>query len=144
MLIRIIHTILHYVKNQILVNNKFISNEIYYGPEKVENGVIINNGISIGCMDPNISIPNIYRLDVGLSRGAANFKDRNDDSYIYSRTPQVIKITYTNEIPKVTIIKSSLENTKIHIKDYNIQNGGYYEKYIKYKNKYNNLKSKLK
>ena len=122
------------------ITNEFFSNEIYYGSEKkLENGIIINNGISISCLDPLISIPNIYRLDVGMSRGAANYKDRNDDSYIYSRSPQVIKINYIDNIPKVSIIKSSLENTRIHIQDYNITNdkkGGYYKKYLKYKSKY--------
>jgi hypothetical protein len=123
------------------IKNEFISEHIYYGPEKIlENGVIINNGISISCLDSSISIPNIYRLDVGMSRGVANYQARNDDSWIYSRTPQVIKINYENNIPKVTIIKSSLQNTKTHIQDYNIlnvsQSGGYYNKYLKYKSKY--------
>jgi hypothetical protein len=131
------------------ISNEFFSRDIYRIPEneiktpkKIENGIIINNGISLGCLDPLISIPNVYRLDVGMSRGAANDLDRNDDEYIYSRTPQVIKINYIDNIPKVSIIKSSIENTRIHIPDYNKPNihTNFKIKYLKYKNKYLNLK----
>jgi hypothetical protein len=103
-----------------LVNNEFYSEEIYNGDEKKVDGVIINNGISISCNKDKI--PQIYRLDVGLSRGAYNFKNNDSDEYIYSRTPQVLKIVYQDYVPKVSIIKSSVENTRIHVPGLGISN----------------------
>jgi hypothetical protein len=143
-----------YFKDDIIVNHEFYSEEIYNGDEKKidfsGNKIIINNGISVSCNKNKI--PQIYRLDVGLSRGAYNFQNNDTDEYLYSRTPQVLKIIYIDFIPKVSIIKSSVENTRIHVPGIEISNddikgGGIYQdkykiKYFKYKTKYLDLKYK--
>jgi len=134
-------------QDEILVNHEFYSEEIYSGDEKIINDkIIINNGISVSCNQDKI--PQVYRLDVGLSRGAYSFKNNNSDEYIYSRTPQVLKIVYLDFVPKVSIIKSSVENTRIHVPGLGISNdevkeGTFMKKYLKYKNKYLNLKNIL-
>ena len=107
--------------DDIIVSNEFKSDSIYYGKEKKENNININNGISVSC--PINGIPTIYRLDIGMSRGAYNMQNNNDDGYIYSRTPQILKIIYNeNDKPIISIIKSSLENTRIHVPGLNIFN----------------------
>jgi hypothetical protein len=65
---------------------------------------------------------------------------------IYSRTPQVLKITYIEDEAKISIIKSTYENTLIHLYSYlNIEDlpnnfDIYKNKYFKYKMKYLKLK----
>jgi hypothetical protein len=142
----------NYINDGIIVNNKFVEGNVYNGDGKIKDDIIINNGISVGCNNER-GLSKIFRIDVGLSRGAFNFKDNDTDEYLYSRTPQVLEIIYEDNIPKVNIIKSSVENTKIHISDLGISNetygiingleGGYYYKYLKYKAKYANLKKKF-
>ena len=76
-----------------------------------------------------------------MSRGF-NLSDY-DEKHIFSRTPQVLKIVYNNNFsePNITIIKSSLKNTLIHLHD-NYINPYIKFKYLKYKIKYLNLKLK--
>jgi hypothetical protein len=97
-------------------------------------------GITVSC-GININKPSIFRVDVGMSRGF-NLSDY-DEKHIFSRTPQVLKIVYTDNFsePKITIIKSSLKNTLIHLHDNYIN--PYKNKYLKYKNKYLKLKENL-
>jgi len=71
-----------------------------------------------------------------MSRGF-NTKKYSDE-FVYSRTPQVIKIDYSNGEPVVTIIKSTLKNTLIHLTD--MDKNPYAKKYKKYKSKYYLLK----
>jgi len=67
---------------------------------------------------------------------------------IYSRTPQVLKIQYINNEAKISIIKSTYDNTIKHLYSYlNIEDlpnnfDIYRQKYLKYKMKYLNLKNK--
>ena len=56
----------------------------------------------------------------------------------YSRTPQVLKIDYSSGTPLVTIVKSTLKNTLIHLTDMDVN--PYAKKYKKYKSKYALLK----
>ena len=87
----------------------------------------------------NLNNPSIFRLDVGMSRGfnVMNFSKE----YIYSRTPQVLKINYVH-LPKISVIKSSLHNTLIHLTELDVN--PYEQKYRKYKQKYLNMKEKVK
>jgi hypothetical protein len=141
----------NYINDGIIVNNKFPEGSVYNGTGKIKDDIIINNGISVGCNNER-GLSKIFRIDVGLSRGAFNFKDNDTDEYLYSRTPQVLEIIYESDQPKVNLIKSSVENTKIHICDLGISNetyeknlmkGGYYHKYLKYRAKYAFLKKKF-
>jgi hypothetical protein len=70
-----------------------------------------------------------------MSRGF-NVREYSDE-YVYSRTPQVLKIQYNENEPSISIIKSSLKNTLIHVKDMDVN--PYKGKYIKYKSKYLSL-----
>ena len=98
-------------------------------------------GITVSCGIRNnnkidFNNPSIFRIDVGMSRGF-NTKKYSEE-YVYSRTPQVIKIDYSNDEPVVTIIKSTLKNTLIHLVDMDVN--PYANKYKKYKSKYYLLK----
>ena len=99
----------------------------FYISFKDENGNYIKNK------------PSIFRIDVGMSRGF-NKGDFNKET-AYSRTPQVLKIEYINNEPKISIIKSTFNNTSIHMKDWDID--PYRLKYLKYKTKYLKLKSNI-
>jgi hypothetical protein len=102
-------------------------------------------GITVSCGDRDENgnyiknKPSIFRIDVGMSRGfnKGNFNKET----AYSRTPQVLKIEYINNEPKISIIKSTFENTIIHMKDWDFD--PYRLKYLKYKNKYLKLKSNI-
>ena len=65
----------------------------------------------------------------------------NSNENTYSRTPQVLKIDYTDNKPKTSIIKSTLKNTLIHVIDMDVN--PYQKKYNKYKAKYYHLKKSL-
>ena len=112
------------------------------------------NGITVSCGNTKDS-PSIFRIDVGMSR-AFNIKDitidENRNKIIMSRTPQVLKIIYNKDIrePQMSIIKSTLENTLIHVPDMDKQSDlgiksthdiHYKNKYLKYKLLYCNLKN---
>jgi hypothetical protein len=127
-------------------NNDFVFSEEFGAP--VYKGEPVNTkenkaiyGITVSCGDRNDKgdmnedIPSIFRIDVGMSRGF-NVREYSDD-YVYSRTPQVLKIQYSGNKPTMTIIKSSLKNTLIHVKDMDVN--PYKGKYIKYKSKYLSL-----
>ena len=92
------------------------------------------NGITASCGDRTDNMfdknkPSVYRVDISMSR-AFNFKDFSDPSishfknkYLFSRTPQVLKIIYDKDNnPIVSIIKSSLKNTISQIPDIGIKN----------------------
>ena len=82
--------------------------------------------------------PSIFRIDVGMSRGF-NLMDYNED-FILSRTPQVLKVDYTNTNPEMSVIKSVLKNTLLHAP--RISENPYKSRYKKYKLKYTELKKK--
>ena len=94
----------------------------------------------------DINNPSIFRIDVGMSRGFN--KGTFSKEKIYSRTPQVLKIEYINDKPKMSIIKSTYKNTMIHLYSYINKNeleenfDIYKHKYLKYKTKYLQLKNK--
>ena len=67
--------------------------------------------------------------------------DDNED-FILSRTPQVLKINYRNSNTEMSVIKSILENTKIHLPK--ISENPYKRKFKKYKFKYMKLKEEIK
>ena len=113
----------------------------------------------------------VYRVDIGSSRGfdvngmlnEAGKSRLNEARFLKSRTPQVLEI-FDREFPEINIIKSKIRNTRIHVPrqtyentildntilardiiDLNMfPNEPYYQKkYLKYKNKYLSLQSKL-
>ena len=107
-------------------------------------------GITVSCGDRdsnnimNLNNPSIYRIDIALSRGF------NSDYFPYfdqSRTPQVLKLVCKNDKELVvTVVKSSVDNTNIHLTEqtttYRIKKQ-YKQKYEKYKSKYIKLKDEI-
>ena len=73
-----------------------------------------------------------------ISKAESFNTKKYSDEYAYSRTPQVLKIDYINDKPRMSIIKSTLKNTLIHIVD--LDKNPYEKKYNKYKSKYYLLK----
>jgi hypothetical protein len=124
--------------NNFIYSEEF-SSPIYTGEPSPETVIY---GITIGCGDRDkdlkmdLNNPSIFRIDVGMSRGFN--KGIFNPETAYSRTPQVLKIEYINNEPKLSIIKSTFNNSKIHLKDWNLD--PYKMKYIKYKNKYLTVK----
>jgi hypothetical protein len=126
-------------------NNDFVYSEEFGAPvytgdsdgskDKAIYGITVSCGDRNEKGDINEDIPSIFRIDVGMSRGF-NVKEYSDE-YVYSRTPQVLKIQYIENEPSISIIKSSLKNTLIHVKDMDVN--PYQGKYIKYKSKYLSL-----
>lgn len=128
-------------------SNEYVFSEEFTAPvysgEPSKDTVIY--GITVGCGDRvetsyDINKPSVYRIDVGMSRGF-NLEPFTEE-YGYSRTPQVLKIEYINGEPNVSIVKSTLANTLIHLKDFD--KNPYERKYLKYKAKYLNLKKNEK
>ena len=132
-----------------LINSTIYSEEfiapIYRGESSFDKDKSIY-GITVSCGDRDqtglidYNNPSIFRIDVGMSRGF-NTQKINSDENTYSRTPQVLKIDYTDNKPKTSIIKSTLKNTLIHVIDMDIN--PYQKKYNKYKAKYYHLKKSL-
>ena len=129
-----------------LVTNDLVSQEftkpVFKGESSKEHGIY---GITVSCGDRinntiDYNNPSIFRIDVGMSRGF-NLMDDNED-FILSRTPQVLKINYRNSNTEMSVIKSTLENTKIHLPK--ISENPYKSRYKKYKLKYTELKKKVK
>ena len=129
-----------------LVDNNLVSQEfikpVFKGDASKETGIY---GITVSCGDRinntiDYNNPSIFRIDVGMSRGF-NLMDDNED-FILSRTPQVLKINYRNSNTEMSVIKSTLENTKIHLPK--ISENPYKSRYKKYKLKYTELKKKVK
>lgn len=91
------------------------SKPVFSGESSKEHGIY---GITVSCGDRkdddtiDVNNPSIFRIDVGMSRGF-NLMDYNED-FILSRTPQVLKVDYTNTNPEMSVIKSILKNTLIH------------------------------
>jgi hypothetical protein len=117
-------------------------------------------GITMGCpKHSNNEDHHLYRVDIGASRGFDSKRDIDmittphidqtpnelEKRYLYSRTPQVLKLGQT-----VQIIRSRLKNTRIHqprayyeeyikkygYKELDLDSENYYYKYLKYKFKY--------
>jgi len=142
------------IKDNIYIS-KELGGPVYSGEPSAIKGIY---GITVSCGDRNkddvidYNNPSIFRLDVAMSR-AFNF-GRTDKEYIYSRTPQVLKIDYSNgSLPKTSIIKSTLKNTLTHLRGILdtpiypkiiIDDIPIYNKYLKYKLKYKRLKKLLK
>ncbi len=118
-------------------------------------------GISMECETGTDNLARLYRVDIGSSRGYDYFRGHDnmiitpeeEIKYIYSKTPQILIIEPTN---KVTIVKSKIKNTRIHLPrpqyesaitnvpelDIHSSNNLHYKsKYIKYKEKYLKLKN---
>jgi hypothetical protein len=118
------------------------SKPVFKGDSSKEHGIY---GITVSCGDRkdddtiDVNNPSIFRIDVGMSRGF-NLMDYNED-FILSRTPQVLKIDYTNKNPEMSVIKSVLKNTLIHTP--RISENPYKSRYKKYKLKYIELKKKV-
>jgi hypothetical protein len=117
------------------------------------------------CLIPETTVNRVYRVDIGSSRGfdyynkllqspsPINFPRTVEDEnkFLYSKTPQILEI---NTDGSINIIKSKMRNTRIHlprpeyeqyitdIDELNIaKDHKYYKyKYLKYKNKYLQLK----
>ena len=123
-------------------------------------------GITMECLIPSTKLNRVYRIDVGSSRGIdiyprdssrniMNIETLEDENkYLYSKTPQILEI---NTDGSINIIKSKMRNTRIHlprpiyelharsIPDLDIYTSPiqahYQKKYLKYKNKYLQLKN---
>ena len=138
-----------------------------YSSEKILEGKINANdqdtifGITMQCPKP---IKNgktdffVYHVDIGSSRGfdsdysiIKNIQDEN--RHLFSRTPQILSIDQNENI---TIIKSKMKNTRIHLPRYDyeemikgkpelsLSSNNYDKKYRKYKQKYLELKNIVK
>ena len=114
-------------------------------------------GISMECEDEE-GTPKLYRVDVGSSRAfddaSLEYRKYTKDEHhllkhhFLSRVPQVLEIIGKN----TKIIRSTVKNMLLHQERNRLSNkeeikyGGnksiYYNKYMKYKQKYLNLKSK--
>lgn len=144
--------------------------DIYSGPpvfDKTQPRTKIF-GITMECLIPKTTVNRVYRVDIGSSRGFDYYnKNRNpfpinyprtveeENQFLYSKTPQILEI---NTDGSINIIKSKMRNTRIHlprlayeksIKDIDELNinkdHDYYKyKYLKYKNKYLQLKQIFK
>jgi hypothetical protein len=139
---------------------------IYTGPsvfDRNDKSKVFGISMECGSNDNNLNKkPQIYRIDVGSSRGYDYFngldnkiKTPEDEiKFIYSRTPQILLIDKDNS---VHIVKSKIKNTRIHlprhiyefgiagVEQLNISNPAnqhYKSKYLKYKEKYMRLKNK--
>jgi hypothetical protein len=118
------------------------SKPVFKGDTSKEHGIY---GITVSCGDKkddetiDFNNPSIFRIDVGMSRGF-NLMDYNED-FILSRTPQVLKIDYSNKNPDMSVIKSVLKNTLLHAP--RISENPYKSRYKKYKLKYMKLKKKV-
>ncbi len=104
-------------------------------------------GVTVSCGDRDDDLnmdknkPSIFRVDVGMSRGF-NMQAPSEE-FLYSRTPQVLKIDYSDLFtPVVSIVKSTYQNSLHHMRDWGVN--PYEKKYLKYKNKYLGLKEKVK
>ena len=96
---------------------------IYTGvPDFTQNAKTF--GITIDCKyqdSNNKDRFRIYRIDVGASRGTDFFNEADylnmtklkQHVFIYSKTPQVLHILFENN--EVSIIKSTIGNTRIHL-----------------------------
>jgi len=137
------------------ITNNNIS--IEYGEEvEKKTGKDAIYGITVSCgdrddnNDVNLNKPSIYRVDVAMSRA---FDKPDKPNYDKSRTPQVLKIVYKDGVPTVSIIKSTDDNTEIHLLKNKWVNestsqlhGGsltMHQKYQKYKLKYIKLKNEM-
>ena len=116
-------------------------------------------GITMECLIPNTNLNRVYRVDISSSRGFDQYQRvlpttlEEENQYLYSRTPQILEI---NTDGSINIIKSKMRNTRIHlprpiyeiharsIPDLDIHTSPiqahYLKKYLKYKNKYLQLK----
>ena len=135
---------------------------IYSGPpvfDRNDNRTRIF-GITMECLIPNTNLNRVYRIDVGSSRGFDQYPSglpttiEDENKYLYSKTPQILEI---NTDGSINIIKSKMRNTRIHqqrpsyeqharsIPELNIHTNPiqdhYRKKYLKYKNKYLQLKN---
>jgi len=132
--------------NDFIFTQEFNS-PVYRGEPSKDTSIY---GITVSCGDRNqytsidFNNPSIFRIDVGMGRGFN--KGSFSKEKIYSRTPQVLKIEYIGKEPKISIIKSTYENTMIHLYSYIDRNmlpynfDIYRQKYLKYKIKYLQLK----
>ena len=123
-------------------------------------------GITMECIIPPTNKNRLYRVDIGSSRGFDIYPtDRStgniilpstiedENRYLYSKTPQILEI---NTDGSINIIKSKMRNTRIHLPRPNYElharsipeldihtnpiQDHYKQKYLKYKNKYLQLK----
>jgi hypothetical protein len=114
-------------------------------------------GITMECeKTPELNNHYVYHVDIGSSRAFDNDfylslnNKRDEKLYLLSRSPQVMEI-YNNDT-NIRIIRSTIKNTRIHlprttyeayastIPDINLAT---YNKYLKYKNKYLQLKNSI-
>lgn len=115
-------------------------------------------GITMECeKTPELNNHYVYHVDIGSSRAFDNFinfmpgNKRDEKIQLHSRSPQIIEV-YNNDT-NVRIVRSTIKNTRIHlprtayethassIPDLNLAT---YNKYLKYKKKYLQLKNKLR
>jgi len=145
------------------IKQTYNTNELSY-PSRTfytTNAEIDNNrvfGISMECPIDGIDGINkhhrIYKVDVGVSRGfdkddnKFETKDTEIKKLYLSRVPQILKFQGDD----VKIIRSTVQNSRIHqyrnvletgVGKRILNYGGYKEKYMKYKKKYIDLKTKL-
>jgi hypothetical protein len=121
------------------ITKTYSGRSIYYGKSDETNQDKIF-GITVQCKKPvkdGLTDFYVYQVDIGSSRGFdnnfTNISSANDENrLLFSRTPQVLSIDNSNGSDIVTIIKSKMKNTRIHLPRYN------YEKQI------NSIKSSMR
>lgn len=135
-------------------------------------------GITMDCQQQGVNRFRLYRVDIGTSRSQDKEKDNSRNNVVFNkidiltRTPHILKIVGHGDNDSVSVVRSKLQNTLIHlprnpskysqdVKDfitsmsklpiikYNDNDDveqeafKYFNKYLKYKEKYIQLKNKL-
>jgi hypothetical protein len=144
-------------------HSKRYSSKEYYTGKITESNQDTIFGITMQCPKPIDAKGHtdfyVYHVDIGASRGFdPNYHNINsiytENKYLFSKTPQILSIEQIDGNDFITIIKSKMINTRIHlprpnyeelIKTKNItglklDSGNYDKKYQKYKHKYLKLK----
>jgi hypothetical protein len=121
-------------------NSKTYSSKEYYTCSITPSKQDTIFGITMQCPKDKVNDHTdfyVYHVDISLSRGfdRISYYDKisssesesinNENKYLFSKTPQVLCIEIINNLDFVTIIKSKMRNTRIHLQRPN------YEKMIK-------------
>ena len=152
-------------------NSKTYSSKKYYTGKITLSDQDTIFGITMQCCKPTINDYTdfyVYHVDISSSRGfdSEKYYDKiasssesesinNENRYLFSKTPQVLCIDIIDNSDFITIIKSKMKNTRIHLPRPNyeekikkltslkLDSCNYDKKYKKYKDKYIKLKNYL-
>lgn len=150
--------------------SKTYSSQEYYTGKITDSNQDTIFGITMQCPKPkNVNYTDfyIYQVDISSSRGFDSYdyykeissseseSINNENKYLFSKTPQILSIEQKDSVDFVTIIKSKMKNTRIHlprpnyeemikgISSLKLDSDNYDKKYRKYKLKYLNLKKNI-